>query len=104
MIINLLHHLGVRVLWTSQRGENPELEEHLFEVEEEIYHWKDSLDWKTSLTLHWKDGHTWRVDPYGSPMPSTKARMQRRGLGALIQDILGDETCRARHAASEGSP
>ena len=103
-IINLLHYHGVRVRWASLKGENPELEEHLFEVEEEIYHWKDGLAWKTSLTLHWKDGHTWRVDPYGSPVPSTTARRQRLGLEALMQDNLEDETWRATFAAAEWSP
>ena len=92
--------LRLRVRCASLRGENPELEEHLFEVEEEIH--------LQRLTIHWTVGHTWRVDPYRSPVRSlvrsTTARRERLELEALMQDTLEDETWRPTFAAAEWSP
>ena len=99
-IINLLHYLGVRVRWASLKGENPELAEHLFEVEEETY--------LQRLTIHWTVGHAWRVDPYRSParspVQSTRARREHLELEALMQDTLEDETWRPTFPAAEWSP
>ena len=99
-VIYLLQYRGVRVRWMSLNGENPELAEHLYEVEEEACLQRREI--KRTVD------RAWRVEPYTSPLRSptqpTRARGGRLELEAIMQDTLDDETWKPILTPDESSP
>ena len=99
-VIYLLQYQGVRVRWMGLDGENPELAEHLYEVEEE-----SRLQPRASKR---PVDRAWRVEPYTppprSPTQRTSARAWRLELLEIMQNSLDDETWKPILTPAESSP